>query len=82
MDDREKLEYKEPRGLDGFYLRVKRGDRYVNRCFSDLTEEEQDNWLARLSDEGLRRMCKGLAEALRRLGDEFDIMAVSAGEDD
>ena len=76
------MDEKKPRGLDGFYLRVKRGERYVNRCFSDLTEEEQDNWLARLSDEGLRRMCKGLAEALRRLGDDLDIMAVRAGEDD
>ena len=76
------MDEKKPRGLDGFYLRVKRGERYVNRCFSDLTEEEQDNWLARLSDEGLRGMCKGLAATLRRLGDEFGIMAVGAGEDD
>lgn len=76
------MDEKKPRGLDGFYLRVKRGERYVNRCFSDLTEEEQDKWLAKLSDEGLRRMCKGLAATLRRLGDEFGITAVGAGEDD
>lgn len=76
------MDEKKPRGLDGFYLRVKRGDRYVNRCFSDLTEEEQDNWLAKLSDEGLRRMCKELARVLRHLGDEFGISAVGAGEDD
>ena len=47
---------KEKRDLDGFYLRVKRGNKYENLCFTDLTAEEQKKWLARLSAEGLRSM--------------------------
>ncbi len=27
--------------LDGIYYRVKRGDKWVSRCFSDLTAKEQ-----------------------------------------
>ena len=70
-----------PRGLDGFYLRVKRGDKYVNRCFTDLTTEEQEKWLARLSDEGLRRMVLAFAEIIRTMGDQFGIVG-DVSEDD
>lgn len=69
------MEEKKPRGLDGFFLRVKRGDRYVNRCFSDLTEEEQKKWLAKLSEEGLRSMCMELGKTIRNIGDQFDIVS-------
>ena len=75
------MEEKKPRGLDGFFLRVKRGDRYVNRCFSDLTEEEQKKWLARLSEEGLRSMCMELGKIIRNIGDQFDIVS-SLAEDE
>lgn len=75
------MEEKRPRGLDGFFLRVKRGDRYVNRCFSDLTEEEQKKWLARLSEEGLRSMCMELGKTIRNIGDQFDIVS-SLAEDE
>lgn len=30
------------RNLDGVYFRVKRGERYENVCFSDMTTEERD----------------------------------------
>ena len=75
------MDEKKPRGLDGFYLRVKRGDRYVSRCFSDLTEEEQKNWLSRLSPEGLQSMCLELAKIIRAIGDQFDIVAKGAEDD-
>ena len=75
------MEDLKPRGLDGFYLRVRRGDKYVARCFSDLTEEEQKNWLERLSNDGLRRMCMELGKTIRRIGDQFDIVAVGAEDD-
>ena len=75
------MEEKKPRGLDGFFLRVKRGDRYVSRCFSDLTEEEQKKWLARLSEEGLRSMCMELGKTIRNIGDQFDIVS-SLAEDE
>lgn len=30
------------RNLDGIYFRIKRGEKFENICFSDLTEEEKD----------------------------------------
>ena len=62
-----------PRGLDGFFLRVKRGDRYVNRCFTDLTGGEQRNWLDRLSAEGLRRMTGELLNCVQKMKDMQDL---------
>ena len=75
------MEEKNPRGLDGFYLRVKRGDKYVNRCFTDLTKEEQEKWLAKLSDEGLRRMVMELARIIRQIGDQFEIVGGMTEDD-
>ncbi|MBQ8918766.1 MAG: hypothetical protein IJ056_01470 [Acidaminococcaceae bacterium] len=66
-----------PRGLDGFFLRVKRGDRYVNRCFTDLTEEEQRNWLDRLSAEGLRRMTGELLNCVQKMKDMQDLTCLN-----
>lgn len=33
------------RDLDGIYFRVKRGEKWQNICFSDLTDEEMDTVL-------------------------------------
>jgi len=55
-------EPKVKRELDGFFLRVKRGDHYEAVCFTDLTDEEQKNWLDRLFGEGLRSMVKVFCE--------------------
>ena len=62
------------RDLDGIYNRVRRGDRYVDRCFTDLTEEEQHTFLDQLSTEGLKRMALQLAQTLRHVGDELNII--------
>ena len=51
--------------LDGTYVRVKRDGKWINRCFSDLTDEEQANFLATLSSDGLKRLCLHLADCLR-----------------
>ena len=59
----------EKRDLDGFYLRVKRGDHYENRCFTDLTEKEQDEWLARLSADGLKSMVNTFCRNIRAMCD-------------
>ena len=61
------------RELDGIYYRVKRNDKYFNLCFSDLIEEEQQEILNRLDINGLHRMCKLLAGALRMIGDQLDL---------
>lgn len=33
------------RNLDGIYFRIKKGEKFENICFSDLTEEEKDEVL-------------------------------------
>lgn len=37
-----KIKYPVPRKLDGVYTRIIRDGKPVNRCFSDLTSEEQE----------------------------------------
>ena len=74
--------YPTVRELDGVYVRVKRGEKYYNLCFSDLTNNEQQNFLERLNQEGLQRMCKLLAGELRAMGDQFDIVRKHDSEDE
>lgn len=62
------------RNLDGVYFRVKRDERYESICFSDLTEEEQDEVLKDRTDEWLKSMCKILAGTIRVIGDSLDIV--------
>ena len=61
------------RGLDGFYRRVKRGDKYVNRCFTDLTTAEQCEWINKLYKIGLVRMLQGLSESIVNIA-ELDVV--------
>ena len=70
------MQYPVERNLDGFYYRVERDGKYVNRCFTDLTGDEQTEFLSRLEKDGFIRMCKELAASLRRVGDQFDIFSV------
>lgn len=44
------------RNLDGVYYRVVRDGIHVNRCFSDLSEAEQDVIMAEYNAEQLRRL--------------------------
>ena len=69
--------YPKERNLDGFYYRVERDGKYVNRCFSDLTDEEQTEFLSRIEKDGFIRMCKELAAIIRRIDDQFGIMGES-----
>lgn len=62
------------RNLDGVYFRMKRNDKWCNVCFSDMTEEEQDEIMEGRSDEWLKSMCKILAKCVRDIGDQFDIV--------
>ena len=65
------------RHLDGIYCRVERSGKSVPRSFSDLTDDEQAEYLSRLDNEALRRLCKLLAANLRAVGDQFDIIGMS-----
>ena len=62
------------RNLDGVYFRMKRGDKYTNVCFSDMTEDEQDEVLKGRNEEYLRNFVKILAKTIRKIGDELDIV--------
>lgn len=56
--------------LDGVFFRVNRNNKYFNICFSDLTENEQNEILEKMSPGELKRMCIILSQALRTLGEE------------
>ncbi len=62
------------RNLDGMYFRIKRGSRYQDICFSDMTTEEQLEVLKDKGVEFMRRMSLILAERIREIGDKFDIV--------
>ena len=62
------------RHLDGCYFRVKRNGHYKNICFSDLEREERIEVLNDKSKEFLISMCGLLADNLKEIGNEFDII--------
>lgn len=62
------------RNLDGVYYRVVRVGKYVNRCFSDLSEAEQDGIMAEYNAEQLRRLCRYLSISLRQIGDTLELV--------
>ena len=62
------------RNLDTCYFRAKRDGKWVNLCFTDLTEEEQKEYTTGRSAEWLQSLCLYLAGRVRAIGDEFDII--------
>ncbi|MCM1276764.1 MAG: hypothetical protein NC299_15630 [Lachnospiraceae bacterium] len=62
------------RKLDGMYFRIKRGSRYQDICFSDMTTEERLEVLNNKDVEFMKRMSLILAEKIREIGDKFDIV--------
>lgn len=68
------MDYQEKRNLDGYYFRVQRDGKWQNVCFSDMTEDEQDEVLIGRSTAWLKSLCKGMASVVRDIGDEFDIV--------
>lgn len=62
------------RNLDGFYFRVRRGEKYENLCFTDLTRDEQEELLKDKSAEFIVGLACHLAEVLRKIGDSLDLI--------
>ena len=62
------------RNLDGVYYRVVRDGNHVSRCFSDLSESEQDVIMEKYDAEQLRRLCRCLCISLRQIGDALDLV--------
>ena len=61
------------RNLDGVYFRMQRDGKWMNICFSDMTEEEQDKIMENRPVEWLQSMCRILARTIRQIGDELDL---------
>lgn len=61
------------RNLDGCYFRVRRGDKYEDLCFTDLTRDEQEELLKDKSPEFIVGLTLHLAKIIRQIGDEFDL---------
>lgn len=61
------------RNLDGCYFRIRRGEKYENLCFSDLTSDEQEAVLKDKSSEFIVGLALHLAKIIRQIGDEFDL---------
>ncbi len=66
------------RKLDGIYFRVERDGKWQNICFSDLTIEERDKVGEGRSARWWQSVAYHLADVLKEIGDEFDIMAGEA----
>ena len=73
-------EYPQVKNLDGSYFRVLRNGKFVERCFTDMTMEEQDDYLETLDKEHLKAMVKTFGNALRGLCDMCNIEG-SSGEE-
>lgn len=67
-------EYPVIRNLDGVYYRVERNGRWHSIAFTDLTREEQERFLRTLSPEGIEKMVFILADTIRNIGDQLDIV--------
>lgn len=65
----------EKRNLDGVYFRVQRDGKWDNVCFSDMTDEEKIKVMEDRNTEWFKSMCIILANTIRKIGDEFDIVA-------
>lgn len=66
-------DYPIQRNLDAYSFSVKRNGRFVNRCFTDLTLEEQMEILSDKDEEQLKTMVIGLAGVIRCIAYVYDI---------
>ena len=62
------------RNLDGVYFRVEREGKWQSICFSDLTTEERDKILEDRNEEWLKSLCCILADTIKAIGDQLDII--------
>ena len=62
------------RNLDGAFFRVKRNGKWKNICFSDMSTEERLEVLKDKDIEFVKRLCLIMADELKQIGDEFDII--------
>jgi len=61
------------RNLDGIYFRIKRDDKWMNLCFTDLTEEEREEVLKDKSQDFILQLALAMAKRLREVGDQLGL---------
>ena len=62
------------RKLSGIFFRTKDEDgKYVNRCFEDLAEEEQQRVMKDRDAEWLRGLATQLAKTIKEIGEQFNL---------
>lgn len=61
------------RNLDGIYFRIKRDDKWMNLCFTDLTEEEREEVLKDKSQDFILQLALAMAKRLREIGDQLGL---------
>lgn len=62
------------RNLDGIYMRIERNGKWCNVCLSDMTSEEREKALAGKSAEWLLGAVQHLAETIKDIGNQLDIV--------
>ena len=62
--------------LDGVYFRIERNNKWESVCYSDMTQEERDNATKNKSPEFWKALANHLANKIKEIGDEFDLIAV------
>lgn len=67
----EHTEYPELHWLDSVFVQIIRSGKQFTRCFTDLTEQEQKNYLDTLNVDGVKELCTLMANTVRGIGDLF-----------
>lgn len=67
------METKIKRNLSGVYFRAKRGEKWDNVCFEDLTDQEQDDILSKAKPVFVIGLAKQLANTINEVGGYADI---------
>jgi len=65
----------EKRNLSGIYFRTNVHGKWDNVVFEDLPESEQDIVMDGKTDKWIKSLAKMLAQTLRKMGDQFDIVS-------
>lgn len=68
------------RNLSGIYFRQQNPKtlKWENICFEDCTPEKQDEILNHKDPEFVKSLARQLAETIKRLGNQFDIVTSSS----
>lgn len=73
---------KKQRNLDGVYFRVRRDGKWLNVCYSDMTEDERNTVIYdRMSDKPMdeqvgyyRRLAEIMADSSYDMGEQLGVM--------